>query len=132
MPSNTLTKLIADSPEMLTCKYGKHDAIGFRGTRAQIDAAFNLFSNYGQHYSLRWAGDNLAFISTPLSKVRAAIKAYLRTNILLAREVEVADYYDEATDQWTELRDDEKAEALAEQDADAFMQTIKTESFVAE
>ncbi len=140
MPSNTLTRLLADSPEILTCKYGRGDAIGFRGTRAQIDSIFDLLCNYtaqereGAPYEpkLRWAGDHLAYVSTPLAKARAAIKAYLRTNILLAKEVEVADFYDETTDQWMELRDDERAEILAETDAETFMQTIKTESFVAE
>ncbi len=140
MPSNTLIQLIADSPEMLTCKYGRNDALGFRGTRAQIDSIHMLLCNYthqereGMPYEpkLRWAGDHLAYISTPLSKARAAIKAYLRTNILLAREVEVADFYDETTDQWMELRDDEKADQMAEADAETFMQTIKTESFVSE
>ena len=39
---------------------------------------------------------------------------------------------DEETGEWLELRDDEKAEQMAEADAELFMQTIRTESFVAE
>ena len=132
MPSNTYTRLIADSPEMIQCAYGRGIALGMRGTRAQIDGAFNLMSNYGQHYALRWVRDDLAFISTSVSRARAAIKTFLYVNILLAKEVEVADYLDEETGEWMELRDDEKADQMAEQDADAFMQTIKTESFVTE
>lgn len=140
MPSKTYAKLLADSPELITCKYGRGDALGFRGTREQIDRAYALFSNYTAQASkhgpyepkLKWIGDHLAFISTPLEAARAAIKTFLYVNILLAKEVEVADFYDEQTDQWMELRDDDKAEQMADADADAFMQTIKTESFVTE
>lgn len=125
MPSAVYSKLIADSPDFSLCRYGRNSALGMRGTKGQIDLATNLFANYDRPVIARPLSHDLSYITTSPRRVRAAIKLYLHVNLLHSREVPSYSTWDEETGVYTLESDDAKAEAIAAQDADAFMSHIR-------
>lgn len=129
--TKTLTQLLNESPEYMTSAYSRNGALGFRGTKEQIERAYNLFLNYYKSgLRLRWINDGLAFIAISPENVREAIKLYLYVNLLHSKEVPSRTTWDEETGIFTLIQDIGLAEKLSNEGADEFMALVQAKTFI--
>ncbi len=132
MPSKTYLKLIDDSPDLMTCAYGRSGrvALGMRGPADKVNLMYDLISNYDGPHILHRLSPDLSYISITPARLRAAIKLFIYVNVLHAKEAGSYDTWDEETGVYTLTQDVETAERLANEGAAAFMSSIPTKSFL--
>lgn len=122
--------LISEPLEYLICRYGKTYALGLKGEQYYINRAHTLFCNYDKVSKLHYLSPEFAYLTISPERLRAAIKLYLHVNLLHSREVGSYSTWDEDTGEYNLVTDDKGAEVLAAHDADLFMSSLKTKSFM--
>ncbi len=131
MSSNTYAKLISQCPALSICSYGnRSNALGMEGSAESIRLMHNLVYNYAGPCALYRLSDTFAYLTLPADRLRAAIKLYLYVNLLHSGEVPSTQTWDETEDTYTLSRDEEAAERLAVADAETFMASLPTRSFL--
>lgn len=133
MPTTkTLDKLLNDSPELMTCAYGKAGriALALKGDPAKVTLMYDLISNYHGSCILHRLSPDLSYVSLTPASLRAAIQLFLYVNILHSKEAGSYETWDEETGVYTLSQDTAAAEALSARDAAAFVAAIPVKSFI--
>lgn len=132
MPSKTYESLVQSNPSLYQCQYGRSGrvAIQMRGSAAQIELFHTLVENYDGPHTLHRLSPDLAYFSITPTRLKAAIRLFLYVNILHSREAGSYETWDEDTGVYTLTQDEQTAERLAAADAETFMASIPTKSFL--
>lgn len=116
--TKTYQDLLAEPLTYSLSPYGRGVALGMRGARPVIERMETLLSNYDDSRNrLIYLGEEYAYVSTSIQRLRDAIRLYLHVNILHAHEVGKTETWDEESGVYTLEQDETRAASLADEEA---------------